>query len=321
MRIFTTSLLGLAGTFPSRSGRKGFPAYFLLTLTILSPLRVGLATLVSATPIRIVAIEAVAPLHPEVIDVGYITHSPNSHKPASSNGNGLAPGWLKEFMDKYAPATVEANERGGFKWTTTSAAVAHPHPYPHEGPFDHSLSADTDASLIPEWMYAPPLGSPSSLGEVAGMGEVDGEMMLVTRPDGVVVYEFVPAVKAQGGAGCVFHSFVKMVKSLNTHELVIFIISTTLMLLVILRLAFLIALLIHRAHLWANECPGEAAARRRRHLAREAEMGGGAVGAGRIEEVRKFEEDVDPVPAYTVDGEELDEKDVLLPAYEEHARM
>lgn len=350
-------------------------------------------TLASATPIRIVTIEAIAPLHPENIDIGEIKHTvpTNSHDhnrnaAVVGTGNGLAPGWLKEFMDKYTPTPEETNvfshPHGYHKWTTAAAAAAasQPHPHPHGGPFDHSAAAGTDASLIPGWMYAPPLTESTSrlqLGDVEGFeGEGDEEMhgsvMLVVRPDGEVGYEFVPSLsKAQhGGGGCVLRyvtipsssfiynrssspspfllcsysltpwlsfphtsrSFKKMISSLTVHELIVFLLTTSLMLLVILRLAFMIGLLIHRAHTWANECPGEAAARRRRHLAREAEMGGPGAGAGtaagggggvavsgRGEEGGKFEEDVDPVPAYTVDGEDVDEKDVLLPAYEERA--
>lgn len=98
-----------------------------------------------------------------------------------------------------------------------------------------------------------------------------------------------------------------MVQSLSPHELFVFTVATVLMLLVILRLALLTALLIRRAHHYANECPegdeysGAAAARHREQAA----------------EARK--EDGETLPAYAVDAEEVDEKDGLLPPYSERS--
>lgn len=74
------------------------------------------------------------------------------------------------------------------------------------------------------------------------------------------------------------------------------------MLLVILRLALLSYLLIRRAHDYANEYPGAEAARRR-----------DADGA------RRREEEEEALPKYTVDAEEVDEKEGLLPAYSERS--
>ena len=98
-----------------------------------------------------------------------------------------------------------------------------------------------------------------------------------------------------------------MVQSLSPHELFVFTVATLLMLLVILRLALLTALLIRRAHHYANECPegneypGEAAARRREEVAA----------------ARK--EDEETLPTYTVDVEDVNEKDGLLPPYSERS--
>ncbi|KAJ9111473.1 hypothetical protein QFC22_006500 [Naganishia vaughanmartiniae] len=192
----------------------------------------GLATLGSAIPIRIVTIDAVAPLSPSAIDVGYITHSPSSAAAAAAaveNGNenadrigksnNLAPGWLKEFMEKYAPTSTETDTYShphshGYKWSTTAA-----HPHPHGGPNDHSLSAGTDVSrvTISEWMYAPPLSEVSPPPPSSEEDGPAGEMMLVTRPDGVVVYEFVPAVEAHGGGGCVFRYAVLSLPIFSSH--------------------------------------------------------------------------------------------------------
>lgn len=93
-------------------------------------------------------------------------------------------------------------------------------------------------------------------------------------------------------------SMKRMIHSLSLHQLVIFSATTLLMLLVILRLGFATVLLLRRAHAYANECPGAEASRRRELRPREEEGGG--------------------LPAYSV-VEDGDEKNALLPAYEERS--
>ncbi|KAI5452897.1 hypothetical protein NCC49_006434 [Naganishia albida] len=260
----------------------------------------GLAAFASAIPIRIVHIDAVAPFRN--IDVGTITHTPHAHAGSSEIGakvEGFSSNWWKEFTEKYAIASPSSE---GYP---ALPAVKHGkwHSSHHRlGGNDHYIP-QTDASLVPEWMYSTPLSSARYTPVVARPGRegMDRVIKVVMGPDGVVMYQVGEGqgpAKVHGGIGCVFRSFKRMVQSLSPHELVIFTSTTILMLLVILRLALLSFLLIRRAHEYANEYPGAQAARER-------------------EEERARKEDEEALPRYTPDVEEVDEKDGLLPPYSE----
>jgi hypothetical protein len=101
-----------------------------------------------------------------------------------------------------------------------------------------------------------------------------------------------------------------MIDSLSPHEMFIFITASLLMVLTILRLAFLTMLLIHRAHAYANERPNSYA---------ESLDGGDYPGAAaqRAREMSARKDDAE-LPTYDA-VDEADEKDAFLPPYSERS--
>lgn len=118
---------------------------------------------------------------------------------------GFSSNWWKEFTEKYAIASPSSEGYPALptvkhgKWYSSHHRL---------GENDHYIP-QTDASLVPEWMYSTPLSSARYTPVVARPGRegMDRVIKVVMGPDGVVMYQVGEGqgpAKVHGGIGCVF---------------------------------------------------------------------------------------------------------------------